>query len=507
METEPYQNNEAPTSQMGTDVLLDSSKTKSNNFQSSKRRRTYAPKWSSVEIHEPMENIPNFLVIQKEDGGYARCSPFAIDKMVCAEIGKVKRIQKLKDSLLVETSNSKQSKCLLKLKSLGGSVIKVTPHKSLNYSKGVITCQDLLNCTIEEIREELSPQGVIDARRISIKQNGELIPTSSIILTFNSPSIPEKIKAGIHVINVRLYIPNPVRCYNCQKYGHTAHNCREQQICICGQPPHSGSSCSTPLICVNCGDNHSARSRSCPAFQREMEIQRIKTINKLSYPDARRIVSTKNRNLVSSYAKVVSTNIKTNNIQTSIQSPDVNAIIAALIPELSKVINVQIQRHLKQLELNGPLPKNLQTHLHDTEFSAAQTDDSNHLTSEPGNTNDNPPKPYTNPTSSDTNSNKPGKTSKHKVSLTSLGIKPISPKKSGNKPSLTEYEETDMETETLSKKRITPKDNKATTSKTIHDELSTQPFNTSRELPSCDSSDSSIISAPSKQKIGRKRKS
>ena len=49
----------------------------------------------------------------------------------------------------------------------------------------------------------------------TIKKNGETINTNTYIMTFNTHKIPKEIKIGYQKINVKPYIPNPLRCYEC----------------------------------------------------------------------------------------------------------------------------------------------------------------------------------------------------------------------------------------------------------------------------------------------------
>ena len=39
-------------------------------------------------------------------------------------------------------------------------------------------------------------------------------------MTFITPRIPEKIKVGYSMEKVEQFVPNPLICYRCQKYGH-----------------------------------------------------------------------------------------------------------------------------------------------------------------------------------------------------------------------------------------------------------------------------------------------
>lgn len=93
----------------------------------------------------------------------------------------------------------------------------------------------------------------------------------------------------MYTLTVRPYIPSPMRCYKCQKFGHTSQRCDGPSICgDCGKEQHDGLECSPPPKCVNCSGEHAPRSRQCPKYKQEKVIQEIKVINKLSYPEARR---------------------------------------------------------------------------------------------------------------------------------------------------------------------------------------------------------------------------
>ena len=84
--------------------------------------------------------------------------------------------------------------------------IKVTPHRSLNSSQGVISDPDLANETEADLLEGLRNQGVSAVRRITIRRDNKEIPTKHIILTFDRASIPESINAGFIRCSVRPYL-------------------------------------------------------------------------------------------------------------------------------------------------------------------------------------------------------------------------------------------------------------------------------------------------------------
>ncbi|GBN94408.1 hypothetical protein AVEN_77689-1 [Araneus ventricosus] len=245
-------------------------------------------------------------VSQKEEN-FSNVSPFLVEKAITGSVGTVASTKLLRSGdLLVEVASRKQAQQILKLHSLSTIPISVQPHSTLNISKGVITCGRLLNLTNEEITQELTGQGVKDVRRINIRRDGELVPTKHFILTFNTPRLPEYIKAGYVRCSVRPYIPNPLRCFKCQRFGHSKTNCRGTLTCArCAAAGHESTECKAVEKCVNCQGNHTSFSRSCPKWELEKEIVTTKFKNNISFPEARRLVKARIPPDGKSYASVV----------------------------------------------------------------------------------------------------------------------------------------------------------------------------------------------------------
>ncbi|KAM7306859.1 zinc finger protein OZF [Ixodes scapularis] len=168
--------------------------------------------------------------------------------------------------------------------------VSVTPHRTLNSCQGVISEDDLLESSEEEILEGLSGQGVVAVRRIFIRRDGQERPLKHLVLTFASTVLPENIKAGYLHCKVRPYIPNPRRCFKCQRYGHSSVTCRGKTTCAkCGATDHPADTCEGTLLkCVNCSGAHPTYSRACPKFQEEKKILTLKIKENLTYPEARK---------------------------------------------------------------------------------------------------------------------------------------------------------------------------------------------------------------------------
>lgn len=139
--------------------------------------------------------------------------------------------------------------------------------------------------------EDLKPYAVVDVYRITIKRQDQTITTGTVILTFATPKVPEKVKAAYLSLEVRPYVPNPLRCYHCQKYGHGKNACKSQMACFrCSETGHDGTTCKKDLKCINCKGAHMASSKDCPIWNKEKQVQTIKHTKGCSFYEARKIV-------------------------------------------------------------------------------------------------------------------------------------------------------------------------------------------------------------------------
>ena len=84
------------------------------------------------------------------------------------------------------------------MKTFCGLKCSVTPHSSVNTSKGTFLSSlerpALSRVTNDDIKEGMAEQGVRDAHRITIRRDGIVKPTNTFVLTFNSPNIPTVVK-------------------------------------------------------------------------------------------------------------------------------------------------------------------------------------------------------------------------------------------------------------------------------------------------------------------------
>ncbi|KAL5011335.1 hypothetical protein ScPMuIL_009886 [Solemya velum] len=203
----------------------------------------------------------------------SKLSPFVLHKTFQGLCGELKSLKKLTNgSILIQCMNSKQSALLRSTKTFAGIKVSITPHEKLNSSKGVIRSPDLRYVEEQEIVDSIP--SVTSAKRITITKGNKKVPTNTFILDFTQPTPPSTLTFGYTKLNVDPYVPNPLRCFQCQRYGHHKSNCRGQACCSnCGKKDHERENCSNDPYCINCKGLHPATDKNCPEWILEKKVQ------------------------------------------------------------------------------------------------------------------------------------------------------------------------------------------------------------------------------------------
>ena len=154
--------------------------------------------------------------------------------------------------------------------------------------------------------------------RVTLKKEGKVIPTNTLFLTFGSPELTKEITVGYLKVKVALFVPSPMRCFNCNKSGHTSQRCKVAANCTgCGKDKHEGQ-CEGPKLCSNCNGPHASSAKDCPVWQKEKEIQRVRVEERISFPEARQLVEVKMPTVISggkTYAAAASTRRESKSVQ------------------------------------------------------------------------------------------------------------------------------------------------------------------------------------------------
>lgn len=240
------------------------------------------------------KNHPKYVLISSSDPKkqLSELSPFAIKKGVESISTEFTSITLLRDgNLLILTRNARVAEKFVKTKSLSNVCsISCKLHDTLNSVKGVIYAPCLINVPEQEIVQEMKEQGVTDVYKFTKPSDDgkSRIPTGKIIVTFDLYRLPTTVDVAWYKCKVEHYIPNPMRCKNCQKLGHTKNRCKGNATCPeCSLPPHAPEKC-TRIFCTNCSEAHSSADKNCPRYVQMKEVLKIKTKNYCSIAEARR---------------------------------------------------------------------------------------------------------------------------------------------------------------------------------------------------------------------------
>lgn len=91
-------------------------------------------------------------------------------------------------------------------------------------SRGTVFHPEFATWTLEDIQREIGSPKVL--RRLSTK-NCPAPESGRILLGFQKPTIPDEVDVpclGMK-LDVKLYVPGPLRCQNCYIFGHHENNC------------------------------------------------------------------------------------------------------------------------------------------------------------------------------------------------------------------------------------------------------------------------------------------
>ena len=237
-------------------------------------------------------------------------------------VGTVDRVIRMANgNLIVGLVREGQVENLMKIEKFGDIPCRVMEYQRMNTKKGVIRCPAFHGITEEEIVEDLAPEGVVGAKKIFFTRENQKTESNTIILTFDGAELPKEIKAGYINIKVNPYIPNPLRCFNCNKFGHPKDRCKRKACCArCGGTDHTDDrECRRIPHCTNCEGEHSSFSKDCPSWKVKKEIQWVRVLNNISFLQAKQQVSPTSSGQL--YTSVVKR--KTNTISVGTQTDDV----------------------------------------------------------------------------------------------------------------------------------------------------------------------------------------
>ncbi|GFU85586.1 RNase H domain-containing protein [Trichonephila clavipes] len=143
------------------------------------------------------------------------------------------------------------------------------------------------------------------------------------------PNLPTSIKAGYLNCQIRPYIPNPLRCFKCQRFGHSQTSCRGQLTCSrCASVGHSSTDCTLEPKCTNCLQSHASNLKLCRKWKLEKQIQEIEANKNISFSEARKVIVPQASQTYAQITKptVISTSSQTDSSITKISCPPLQCL-------------------------------------------------------------------------------------------------------------------------------------------------------------------------------------
>ena len=114
-----------------------------------------------LTLSDDETTFPRYLVVSAIDEQPINLSIFGIQKLLSNAVDDIKSAIKLRDgTVLVEVQNKNQADTALKMTNWVTQLDKVTAHRSLNTSRGIIRCWKFCDCDDTEVLNVLSSQGV-----------------------------------------------------------------------------------------------------------------------------------------------------------------------------------------------------------------------------------------------------------------------------------------------------------------------------------------------------------
>ena len=246
----------------------------------------------SEETHE--NHTDDYIVyIKGTEINITQVRPQIIRNAINTYFENINRIEKAGQSLRIFCVNQLQKEKLLECTKIAGIEVDCSEPRHLSYGlPKEKKIKKVISGVPQETEEEeiIGASGAVRCWRIKKKINGILTNTTAMVLEYESEEdIPERISIDYLFYRIRDYIPSPIRCYKCQRFGHTQNKCRNiSPVCAKCTGKHLSENCtiSENLKCANCGDAHSAGYKGCIKYQEVRKTLKISTEEKISYRDA-----------------------------------------------------------------------------------------------------------------------------------------------------------------------------------------------------------------------------
>lgn len=252
---------------------------------------------TSASTRNPGTGTGNVILIKVTDSKAAELltDPFQINELIYSDespfnqiLVKDLRVNRKKGIIVIETEVP-HSLNLPNIKTLGQYEVLCYRPKSDVFTYGIIG-PIAVTTGLDFLKEKMifSPHAeLINLERMKRRVGNRLEDSLSVKITFKD-ELPDSVKVCGLYFKIRTYVPPPVQCFNCQRYGHTAGSCKAHTRCLLCSENHKKEDCRTAVRkCANCSENHVASSKECRFMKNAREIESVKINEKVTHEEAR----------------------------------------------------------------------------------------------------------------------------------------------------------------------------------------------------------------------------
>ena len=116
-----------------------------------------------------------------------------------------------------------------------------------------------------DIRDELRDQRVVGVHLVTVGNDGKVVPTNTLFLTFNNHVLPKEIKVGYLRAKVKLRVP-----ISSWPYEHYMQVNSKTDVRF-ARDQHNGQ-CDGPQNCSDLSGPRYSSAKDCPALMNDMEM-------------------------------------------------------------------------------------------------------------------------------------------------------------------------------------------------------------------------------------------
>ncbi|KAG7164302.1 Nucleic-acid-binding protein from mobile element jockey-like 2 [Homarus americanus] len=181
--------------------------------------------------------------------------------------------------LILSPQDNNTAKILSEVTNLYGRTVTIIPLDPEEKTTRMVLLRYPLELPVEVI---IKHPKVAKAERCVTSQ--DKAQTRQVLVDIKG-TVPEEVDLGNWgTYKLRPFVPEPLRCYKCQKFGHHQSRCHKNVRCgICSQS-HMTEMCiqkykdgtTTTAKCPNCGKKHHTWSTSCPERRERMKVAMAK---------------------------------------------------------------------------------------------------------------------------------------------------------------------------------------------------------------------------------------